>query len=326
MDQIFNELSLSASLPDNYAAYDALLDLKKASDRLHELGLSPNIRVTEDFHTRKITPKHTIHEYLRHRSRGPQKTLQSLLLKRFSGAPYVEQLCQDARMSLLEEYTLGEETCKGLALASHQGIPALSISGDERFRPPFVTLSHSRLKAESNEICAEECPVGIICTENDVQHHKEAIKSALTGPISTGTELLNYARCWLPRLRFSLVAQDQLRNMARNDPRLSRVRSIFEELQSAMQEAVDSQKPFSPKGFRYTPAESDTATQGKNRVKHTFRFVEADAAGNPTPIRLLCEAHMWINEGERVYFFSDSPNGTVYVGHVGEHLPGKKFG
>lgn len=34
MDQVFNELSLSASLPDNHAAHAALLKLKKASDGL----------------------------------------------------------------------------------------------------------------------------------------------------------------------------------------------------------------------------------------------------------------------------------------------------
>ena len=49
MDQVFNELSLSASLPDSYAAHAALLELKKASDKLKALGFSPQIRVTEDF-------------------------------------------------------------------------------------------------------------------------------------------------------------------------------------------------------------------------------------------------------------------------------------
>lgn len=326
MDQIFNELSLSASLPDDYAAHDALLDLKKASDKLHDLGFSLNIRVTEDFNTRKITPGHTIHDYLRRKVGGAQKTLQGLLLKRFSGAPYVEQLCQDAQISFLEEYTLDNEICKGLGLASHIEVPALSVAGDERFTPPFVTLRHSRLKTENGEICTVECPVGIICAEDDVQHHKEAIKAALAGPISTGTELLNYAGRWLPRLRFSLVAQDQLMNIPRNDPRLSRVQPILEELQRAMQQAVDTQTFFSPQGFKYTPAESSSATQGKNREKHTFRFVEPDASGSPIQFTLLCEAHMWITDGERIYFYGDRNKGRVYIGHIGEHLPGKKYG
>ncbi|MDE7241624.1 hypothetical protein, partial [Desulfovibrio sp.] len=255
-----------------------------------------------------------------------QKTLQGLLLKRFSGAPYVEKLCQDAEMSLLEEYTLGEETCKGLALASHQGIPALSIAGDERFTPPFVTLRHTRLKTDSDEICSEECAVGIISTENDVQSHKAAIKAALTGPITTGTELLNYAQRRLPSLRFSLVAEGQLRNMPRNDPRLSRVHPILEELQRAMQQAVATRTPFSPEGFKYAPVESSTATQGKNREKHTFRFIEPDSSGSMAQLTLLCEAHMRITDGERVYFCGDRNKGFVYIGHIGEHLPGKKFG
>ena len=39
MDQVFNELSLSASLPDDHAAQAALLELKKASDKLKALEL-----------------------------------------------------------------------------------------------------------------------------------------------------------------------------------------------------------------------------------------------------------------------------------------------
>ena len=70
MDQVFNELSLSASLPDDHAAHAALLELKKASDKLKALGFSPQIRVTEDFAVRHVTPGCTIHEYLRRPAGG----------------------------------------------------------------------------------------------------------------------------------------------------------------------------------------------------------------------------------------------------------------
>ena len=40
MDQVFNELSLSASLADEYSARPAILRLKEASDRLTTLGFA----------------------------------------------------------------------------------------------------------------------------------------------------------------------------------------------------------------------------------------------------------------------------------------------
>lgn len=326
MDQIFNELSLSASLPDNYAANEALQSLEKASKKLVTYSFSRNIRVTEDFRTRHITPGCTISEHLKSMAGGQQRTLRDFLLKQFTGAPYVEQLYSDAGITELEEYTLDGSSCRGLALASHFGIPALSLSGDSRFSPPYTTLTYTSMGADSSEIYEEERQVGIICREEDINHHLNDIKKALTGAITTGEELLNYGRRWLPCLRFSKEAEDQLMDIQSGDTRLPRIRDILNELQRAMQQAVANQTFFSPQGFKYTPAESSTATQGKNREKHTFRFVEPDATGNPIQLTLLCEPHMRINDGERVYFFGDRNKGRVYVGHIGAHLPGKKFG
>lgn len=326
MDQVFNELSLSASLSDNYAAHDALLNLKRASDKLTALGFSTQIRVTEDFAVRRITPDCTIHDYLRRSVSGPEKTLRQLLLHRFTGAPYVEQLCADAGMTILEEYVIEQEKCKGLALASLWNIPALSLAGDSRFAPPFATLTYSSLNTDAEDVFEEECRVGLICREEDVARHEEAIKARLHVQSSTGEELLNYARQRLTCLAFSTTAEEQLMDMQRGNVLLPRIRDILEELQRAMREAVDEQKPFSPRGFRYKPAESDTATQGKNGQQHTFRFVESDAQGDAISLSLLCEAHMSITGGDRVYFLGDKPKETVYVGHIGAHLPGKKFG
>lgn len=324
MDQVFNELSLSASLPNNYAANDAFLALQKASEKLVTLGFSSNIRVTEDFRTRCITPECTIYEYLRNSTGGLQKTLRHFLLKRFTGAPYVEQLCSASGITDLEEYSLEGIHCKDLALASHFGIPALSLAGDSRFVPPFITLTYSSIEAEDAKICEEERQVGIICREEDVNHHVKSIKNIMTGTISSGEQLLNYARHWLQHLLFSSVAEEQLRSFLRGDSRLPRIHGILDELQRAMQEAIDNHAPFLPLGD-YTPVESATAIHGKNKEKHTFRFLEPDASGNLAPLTLLCQAHMRINSGERVYFGADRNKGFVYIGHIGEHLPCKNF-
>lgn len=326
MDQVFNELSLSASLPDDHAAHAALLELKKASDKLKALGFSPQIRVTEDFAVRHVTPGCTIRDYLKSSAAGKDKTLRQWLLTRFSSAPYVEQLCADAGMTILEECVIGKGVCKGLALASLWDIPALSLAGDARFVPPYVTLIRNCLNEADAAVSEEECRVGLICGEEDIPHHEESIKARFYEPTNTGTELLEYAHRRLTHLLFSAVAEDQLEGMLQGHILLPRIRTILEELQRAMREAVETRQAFSPMGFKYAPAESSTATQGTNREKHTFSFANTDAQGNTVTRSLLCEAHMRITGGDRVYFYADTGKETVYVGHIGEHLPGKKFG
>lgn len=325
MDQVFNELSLSASLPNDHAAHAALLELKKASDKLKALGFSSHIRVTEDFAIRQVTPGGTIRDYLKSPAAGKNKTLRQWLLARFSSVPYVEQLCADAGMTVLEEYVIGKDVCKGLALASLWDIPALSLAGDARFIPPYVTLTRNSLNEADSAVFEEECQVGLICGEEDIPHHEESIKARFYEPTTTGKELLDYAHRRLTHLLFSTVAEDQLRDMPQGYLLLPRIRIILEELQRAMKEAGETRN-FYPKGFKYTPAEGDTATQGKKGQKHTFRFVEADEQGNTSNRSLLCESHMRITDGDRVYFYADTGKETVYVGHIGKHLPGKKFG
>ena len=326
MDQVFNELSLSASLPDDHAAHAALLELKKAFDKLKVLGFSPQIRVTEDFAVRHVTPGCTIRDYLKSSAAGKDKTLRQWLLTRFSSAPYVEQLCADAGMTILEEYVIGKDVCKGLALASLWDIPALSLAGDARFVPPYVTLTRNSLNETDSAVSEEECRVGLICGEEDIPHHEEKIKARFYEPTNTGKELLEYAHRRLTHLLFSAVAEDQLEGMLQGHILLPRIRIILEELQRAMQEAVKTRQAFSPEGFKYTPTESSTATQGTNREKHTFSFANTDAQGNTVTRSLLCESHMRITGGDRVYFYADTGKETVYVGHIGKHLPGKKFG
>lgn len=325
MDQVFNELSLSASLPDDHTAHAALLELKKASDGLKALGFSPQIRVTEDFAVRHVTPGCTIRDYLKSSAAGKDKTLRQWLLTRFSSAPYVEQLCADAGMTILEECVIGKDVCKGLALASLWDVPALSLAGDARFIPPYVTLTRNSLNEADAAVSEEECQVGLICREGDIPHHEESIKARFHEPTNTGKELLDYAYRRLTHLLFSAVAEDQLEGMLQGHILLPRIRKILEELQRAMREAVETRN-FCPKGFKYTPAEGDTATQGKKGQEHTFSFADTDAQGNTVTRSLLCESHMRITEGDRVYFYADTGKETVYVGHIGKHLPGKKFG
>ena len=329
MDQVFNELSLSASLVDVYVAHSAVMDLKKASDKLCQLGFSSQIRVTEDFAIRYISPNCTIRDYLRSPASGQDKTIRQWLLSRFSRAPYVEQLCKEYNISEeLEEYKVGEEPCKGLALAGLWRIPALSLSGDPRFVSPAVSVTHIYFAdIESGEDLLEDSfQVGIICKECDIDIHAVSIQDILHAPLRDGKSLLDYAKQQLTFLAFSTKSEEQLAGLKQGNLWLPRIYAILVELNRAMQESLERKSIFVPQGFKYTPGESESATQGKKGKAHTFVFRNPGMQESSEPFSLMCEAHMRISDGDRVYFCPSITQGKVYIGHIGEHLPTKAYG
>lgn len=321
MDQVFNELSFSGSLADISTANIAMENMMKASNQLMSYGFSRQIRVSEDTFNREIIPGCTFRQYLTARTTGSIKTLQQALFIRFSGAPHVEKLCIDEGLTELEEYHIEKIPCKGLALAKLWGIPALSLAGDEHFVPPYVTITHSFLSEGTGEIKEESEKIGIICAEIDIIHHKNTIRERLYNPLRNGQNLYNYATQQLFCLTFSSTAKTQLAEMQNGDPWLPRILDILCELHRAMQDAIEKDAAFSPCGFHYTPTESSSATQGKKGEAHTFRFMEQGI-----PILLMCQSHMRITDGARIYFDHDKNKKIVYIGHIGEHLPTKKFG
>jgi len=320
MDQVFNEISLSSSLDDKHSALTALRDLGKTTIRLEKLGLTRQIRVTSDFETRYLAPDYTIGNYLHSPLGGQDRTVQSLLRSRFSRAPYVEKLCEELGVTVLDDYCIAGESCKGLALASLWEIPALSLKGDIRFSPPSVTITHDFIKSDNDNLAtiqSETYDVGIVCEENDINFHIDCIVDALQSPLCDGAGILINAPDLLPFLRFSSIAKNQLQNINNRNILFPRIRSILIELNRAMKDVKENHQRFSPQGFKFTPTESESAVTGKNGEKHTFVF--------DRNLFVLCDSHMRITGGDRIYFRGEANEGVVYVGHIGRHLPTKKY-
>lgn len=320
MDQVFNEASLSASLADKYAALDSLWILSKTTTRLAKLGFSRQIRVTEDFETRYLAPDYTIGEYLHSPLDGRNRTVQSLLRGRFSSFPYVENLCKEQGVTELDDYHIEGERCKGLALAALLGVPALSLSGDPRFIPPDTIITHDTLHATGqavDEIQSVTHRVALVCEEGDIDCHEARILETLHSPLCDGACVLEHASRFFPYLVFSKTAQMQIEGITRENILFLRIRTILLELNRAMAEVENNSALFSPQGFKFSPAESDTATTGRKGQKHTFTFDNKE---------ILCEAHMRITDSDRIYFKGVPCEFKVYIGHIGKHLPTKHYG
>lgn len=320
MDQVCNELSIDAHLQDKYAALQALLSLGKASVALEEYGFSRQIRVSEDFETRSLAAGYTIAQWLNDRLGGQDRTVQSLLRMRVSRAPYVEQLCQEQGVTELDDYHIDGIPCKGLALAALWNIPALSLSGHPLFSDFHVTISHDFIDSDDDaeKPQSEAHTIGLVRCEEDLAVHAERLTQRMQAPLQDGADILEHAPALLPYLDFSKTAEKQLEEFGANDLFFSRVRDILIVLNKAMANvALEQSTLFAVQGYRYTPSEGEIATSGKKGERHTFTFSDGTLR--------LCEAHIRLSHGSRIYFCPDESSRKVHVGHIGKHLPTKKF-
>lgn len=113
-------------------------------------------------------------------------------------------------MTILEEYVIDKDVCRGLSLAFLWDIPAFSLSwrGGTRFVPPHVKLTRNSLNEADSAVFEKESRVGLICGEEDIAHHWKNLEARFYELTNTGKELLDYAHHRLTHLLFSAVAED----------------------------------------------------------------------------------------------------------------------
>ncbi len=321
MNQVLNELSLSASLSNIDDAKRAIIHLQEASHELYKLGFSNHVHITTDFAYREITPGYNIKRLLSLFSHGKENTIKTWLISLLTSLPYTENVCQKIGITH-DEYSINNTPCKGLALAAFYGAPALSLDGDNRFIPPHIVLTHSFISDSSGEIKNECCQVGIISQKQDISHHIDIIHSLPLNNPRTGADLLQHIKERFNALIFSTTAEDQLIRLQQGSIILARLSLILQELNRALNESLKNNTPFIPIGFNYTASESNSATQGKKGEKHKFTF----NINGITHQRVLCESHMRITDRLRIYFKYNPDIKKVLIGHIGDHLPGKKYG
>lgn len=317
MDQVFNELSISGSLPDKYAAMEALLDLYHASVALEELGLSKEIRVTQDFTTRDLTSDYNIQDWKYDKLTGKYQTLRSQLLGRLANAPYVECLCKEQGVTELNDYHLDKTPCNGLALAHLWSIPALTLPYDARFAQRDITITHCYLDDEG-ELYEEARCVQIVICRADVDAMAEILQTRILADIRNGEDILARAGDIFPYLAFCGNAVKQLQALRESDIYFHRIKEMLRVINADMEATVNKKTVFSPKGMQYKPTESKSTCRSRE-------FQEARTFLCPDGVRRIFQAHVRISQEQRMHIFPHLNTQKVYIGHIGHHLPTTKY-
>lgn len=318
MDQVLNELSLSGIHETKYDAFEPIRKLCQASKSLESLGFTSSIRTVSDIGTRKIAKNYTFGDFLKDKNIPAEyRTERSLILKRCTSNPCVENLCNENGMAELEEYKFSNELCYGLALAHIWRVPALTYGGDRRFSDHVVRIA--KFSIESGELKETEHSVLIVQSGNCVETHKDKIHSSILPGINCGADILTYASSYFTYLEFCGSAPLQLKQILCGDMHLPTIIRILQNLDKEMHKSVISNTGrFFPDSIYYTQRESDTVRQSKKlRKQREFKCKDG--------IKRFFEEHVRISQGKRIQIYSDVDAKKVHIGHIGEHLQTAKF-
>ena len=312
MDQIFNELSVSACYPDRYAAQEGMDLAIDVSIAMSKLGMSKNIRTTSDFTLRFLANDYSVAEWARDRNGNKEKKIHFLTYA--TKSPYIESFYDgQGQGDELFEFLFGQDLALGLGLAYLWNTSSISLSGDLRFFQESVTLSECKLTAE--EVTHKDVSVFTFSKILQVESHKDVILASLQGSIFNGQALIENSQDMLPYLSFGPTAIDQIKELRGSEQFFYEVISHLFILNKNMREWTTG--PFSPELDFSTESESTMNNTGYAR-KRLFLCMDG--------IERQYRLHSKIKSAnKRIYFFPIPEQKVVHIGHVGEHLPTTKY-
>jgi hypothetical protein len=313
MDQIFNELSVSACYPDKFAAQEGMDLAIDVSVAMAKLGMSKNIRTTSDFTLRLLADGYSVAEWARDRIGNKEKKIY--LLTFATKAPYIESFYEGKEQSdELFEFRFGQDLALGLGLAYLWNTSSISLSGDPRFIQENVILSEYRLTAE--EVTNNNVSVFTFSNTHQVESHKDFILKSLQGAILNGQSLIENAQEMLPYLSFGPKTIDQVREFWGSEQFFHEVLNHLFILNKTMLEWTEGR--FTP-DLDFSPESESTMNNTEYAQKRLFLCKD----GIERQFRLHSKIK---SANKRIYFFPIPEQKIVHIGHVGDHLPTMKYG
>lgn len=313
MDQIFNELSVSACYPDKYAAQKGMDLAVDVSIAIAKLGMAKIIRTTSDFTMRALANGYSVAEWARDRTGSKEKKLYFLTYA--TKSPYIESFYEETEQSdELFEFRFGQDLALGLGLAYLWGASSISLSGDPRFTQENVTLSECRFS--SVEEISSSVSTLTFSQIHQVESHKDFILNTLQKAVLSGQSLIHNAQEMLPYLSFGSKAIDQVRELRGSEQFFHEVINHLFILNNTMREWTVG--PFTPDLDFSSESESTM-----NNTEYARKRIFVCDDGIERQFRLHSKIK---SANKRIYFFPLPDQQIVHIGHIGKHLPTTQYG
>lgn len=312
MDQIFNELSVSACYPNKYAAQVGMDSAIDVSLSLSKHGMSNNIRTTSDFKERLLANEYSVADWSRDKTGNKDKRRHFLTYA--TKSPYIENYYDEKEQNeKLFEFRFEQRIALGLGLAYLWNTSSISLDGDSRFINGHVVLSEYRVI--ENEESINDISVFTFSKTEQVEAHKDSIKDSLYSIINCGSDIIRNAKEMLPFLSFCPKAIDQIKGLRGSE-------QFFPEVLNHLFILNDSMREWS--GGSYTLS-LDFSTESPSTMSNKEYAQKRTFVCNDNIERQFRFHSKIKSANKRIYFFPQVENKLVHIGYVGDHLPTTKF-
>jgi len=312
VDQIFNELSVSACYPNAFAAQAGMDVAIDVSLSLAALGMSKIIRTTSDFTTRFLSNGYTVAEWALEKNGNKEKKIYFLTYA--TKSPYIENFFEERDQDEeLIEFLYGQEIALGLGLAYLWGGFSISLHGDLRFIEEKINLSE--YKVTGIEENTNDVSVLTFSNTKQVRLHKDIIQQCIFSTINSGSDLIKNSKEILPFLSLGQKAIDQIECFRGSEQFFPEVLHHLYTLNNGMRELKGG--AFNP-NIDYSTESGSTMRNREYAQKRSFRC-------NDNVVRQFRLHSKIKSANKRIYFFPIPEQRVVHIGYVGDHLPTTKF-
>lgn len=308
LDPVFNDLSCKPVAADKYEASRRMVEFVRVLNEFPYCGLGRSLRTTGDFYGLKLTGEYSISDWMY--DPGSPQVERELLTTLATKTPVLVGL--DA--TICEAVQSSEASC------THGSSEALLIC--HLINLPLISLGHD---SWGNSHIG--CSISEIDDEGEVQATSQRLvnfsKPAHFRTHATWVEqrkktnLYSLKDAWkareqlFPHLCFAPEVEKQLDKIPRGtDLSAQLLDRLFD-----LERVASLGQTFSNIVFRTTCSASSNTALEKYKSAYSFK----DDSGKVH----LCGWHLKMQDGNRIYFAD--LGGRYLIGHIGEHLPTKKF-
>ena len=315
MEQLVNELSFSGCYADRPDAQTGISDFIKLSRELAKIGFKKNLKIPAAIGDRSLTAGYTVLEWSL--DKEVDYDLRVYFLANATKAPYVEDLfdTEETGRELVCECFFQGNKALGLGLAFLWESPVLSLVGDSRFTDP-ITIKISLLE-DKKELVNLDPEICSLMGSGDVNLKLAFLRGRLQRTVQDGNNLWTEKERLFPHLVFCDRAKQQITSLAGTEQHFPEVvRHLF-----AIEDAVSGwlAGPLKLSGVSYSTESEQTLKNQKCRAAHQILCPDA------TTRLFAMHTKLW-SANQRIHYFPDLENKSVFIGHVGEHLKTIKFG
>ena len=308
LDPVFNDLSCKPLASDKYEASKRMAEFIRLLNEFPAYGLGKSLRTTGDFYGLDLSAGYSVSDWM-FDPESPQVERELFTTLATKSPILVELDSTIAEVAGNSEASCDQGVSEALLVSYLVELPLIALNHNLWSEPHFDCII-SEINDEGEIEETEHTLVNFAKPDHFKIHH-QWLEDRLTANLHSLSDAWTERAKQFPHLYFAKEVKAQLLNISSGSDLAAQVMSRLFDLERV----ASLGKAFNASAFRTTCSPSSTTALDKFESDYSFQ----DDTGHVH----LCGWHLKMLDGNRIYF---ADLGDRYlVGHIGKHLPTKKF-